>query len=642
MATAVTFDGSANSISRATGTHWVTDRAAIDITSVADGANSALSFNVAGPVPAESFYRYQGAQIVNGAGATFDLGVGSEVSYRFYIDPAWGNDGLKQTSGVWTVMQNAANPSAAYYSIAEYVDPQAAAVLVAATPALAGFTGGFRFWNSTTGWDKYQNVSSTGWVDVKFAFGAAQHSWAITKDGTSVATYLDASIPPAAHPTVLQTVIVDSQNFGVAEQYVYDDITLVRANAPLTDHALNGIYMINGTGIETTGFKTVDAKDLELALQVGEKFSGNADYDAPAQGTVINGVTHYARNEPGDDLTRVQYSVAAIEANTSLAAKLAKYDVKMSYDTDASAAEQRATFILQAKTANPADGYKWIFDDNNNGTIDLGETTGIMDDKGNAGVTQNSENPSWFDSTPGNGLLAKGSYDIRLEAYNKGTTTLAVENHIVIDIDGGAPASSGGGGGGGGGGGTPTPAPTANNDPDGNGYDAGIPALVVANFVNGGTPASAEKLASLTAFADAQYNAYKAAGVLNSAIGPFEAIGRGLSETVEFTSKYGAQTEAAFITSLYKTVFGKDATPAQQAHFQAQIDYFEAMYESAKISSEKADLYAKGAVLGQMLGIATLEGPSAKPLLAEATAFLTDAADGKVDFGQPLSHWDVV
>jgi hypothetical protein len=197
-------------------------------------------------------------------------------------------------------------------------------------------------------------------------------------------------------------------------------------------------------------------------------------------------------------------------------------------------------------------------------------------------------------------------------------------------------------GGGGGGGGVPTPAPEVNNDPDGNGFDGGIAALVVANFINGATPATAAKLAALTAFADAQYNAYAAARVLNPALGPFEALGRGLSETTEFTTKYGAQTEGAFITSVYKSVFGTDATASQQKHFQTQIDYFEAIYESVNISSEKADLFAKGAVLGQMLGIATLEGPSAEPFLAEANAFLVDAADGTVAFGRPLSHWDVV
>jgi hypothetical protein len=629
MATAVTFDGSANSISRTTGTHWVTDRAAIDISSVAEGANNAFSFNVSAAGDTTGFYRYQGAQVVNGANATLDLGVGSDASYRFYIDPTWKTDGLKQTSGVWTVLQNAGGTldGGGRYSIAEYVDPQAAVALAATASDGAAFTGGFRFWNSNDGWNKYVNVSADGWVDVKFTFGASEHSWNVSKAGVTLATYADTSVSASDHTTVLKTIIVDSQNFGVAEQYVYDDITLVRAGAPLTDGAMNGQYMINGTGIETTGFKTVDAKDIELALQVGEKFSGNADYDAPAQGTVINGVTHYARNEPGDDLTRVQYSVAALEANTSLAAKLAKYDIKMSYDTDASAAEQRATFILQAKTANPVDGYKWIFDANNNGTIDLGETTGITDDKGNAGVTQNSENPSWFDSTPGNGLLAKGSYDIRLEAYNKGTSTLAVENHIVIDVDGGAPVvvtpPAGGGGGG-----TPTPGtnapafvpPTVVDTTPNDGFNEGKAAASVVQFLTGVAP-TAEKQAELSAFATLQFNAYKAAGVLNPALGPYEALGRGFAETPDFVTKYGAQTEAAFITGAYAAIFGREPTAAQQVHFQAQVDYFEALYEGAGISSARADLLAKGAALGQMVGIASLEGTAQVNAFSSVSSF---------------------
>jgi Ca2+-binding RTX toxin-like protein len=46
----------------------------------------------------------------------------------------------------------------------------------------------------------------------------------------------------------------------------------------------------------------------------------------------------------------------------------------------------------------------------------------------------------------------------------------------------------------------------------------------VAIYFNG-TPPTPEKLASLNAFANLQYEAYKAAGVLNPAIGPYEALG---------------------------------------------------------------------------------------------------------------------
>jgi hypothetical protein len=672
-ATAVTFNGSEGSISRTDYTRWVTDRAAIDITTVADGgtSNQALSFNVCAAGATQGSTRYQGAQIAEGEGATFNLGHGSEVSYRFFVDPTWQTDLLKQTTGVWTVMQNEEGTlgNGGRYAIAEYLDPLAAkqAVLdaVAAHNAdpegtdlpegILDFNGGFRFWNSSEGWTKYVNVTNTGWVDVKFTFGAGAHSWLVSQNGATLADYTDSGSVPA-ETDVLKTIIVNSQNFGadvedgVPQSYLYDDIALVRANATVTDGAQDSAgNLLVGSGNPTTGFTSVDGKDIELSLSVRETYNNNPAFSPPIDGVPdANGVLHFARDEV-DSLTRVAYSVASLEANTCLSEKLLSYDIKMTYDLDPSAGEQKATFILAEQQWSEApqrlakyagSGYEWVLDRDKDGELtlaDYGEDAVIIsDDGGNHAVTQNIENIAWFDANLDSDVLAKGSYDVRLQAFEKGTTTLATENHIVIDINGGAPPVAPPGGGG-----TPNPAPEVNNDPDGNGYDAGIAALVVADFVNGTTPGSAEKLASLTAFADAQYNAYKAAGVLNSAIGPFEALGRGFSETIEFTSKYGAQTEAAFITSLYKTVFGNDATSAQQAHFQAQIDYFEAIYEKTNISSEKADLYAKGAVLGQMLGIATLEGPSSEPFLAEATAFLVDAADGKVDFGLPLSHWDI-
>lgn len=93
----------------------------------------------------------------------------------------------------------------------------------------------------------------------------------------------------------------------------------------------------------------------------------------------------------------------------------------------------------------------------------------------------------------------------------------------------------------------------------------------------------------------------------NPALGPYEALGRAFGETEEFAAKYGLQTEQEFIAAAYAEVFGREPSDIQLAHFQAQIDYFELIYESAGISSEQADLLAKGAALGQMLGHAALE-----------------------------------
>ena len=199
-----------------------------------------------------------------------------------------------------------------------------------------------------------------------------------------------------------------------------------------------------------------------------------------------------------------------------------------------------------------------------------------------------------------------------------------------------------GGGGGGGGGGTPNPTTPTPNPTDANDYNGQIPALIVANFVNGGTPATAAKLADLAAFAKLQYVAYQNQGVADPGLGPYEALGRGFAETAAFQTKYGAQSESVFISTSYKAVFGFDATVSQQKHFQDQIDYFEMIYVKANLSESQAEILAKGAVLGQMLGVATLQGPSTHPYLLEATNFLIDASDGVVSYGKPLTFWDVL
>ena len=174
---------------------------------------------------------------------------------------------------------------------------------------------------------------------------------------------------------------------------------------------------------------------------------------------------------------------------------------------------------------------------------------------------------------------------------------------------------------------TPTPNPNAPTpfvpstavDPSpNNGFNEAKAAASVATFFTGTAP-SAAKQAELNAFANLQFEAYQKAGVLNPAMGPYEALGRGFSETVEFSQKYAALTEAEFITARYAEVFGRDPSVAQQAHFQAQIDYFELIYKNAGVSSAQADIFAKGAVLGQMIGHAALAPVTAT---AQASAIL--------------------
>ena len=86
---------------------------------------------------------------------------------------------------------------------------------------------------------------------------------------------------------------------------------------------------------------------------------------------------------------------------------------------------------------------------NNKGNTDsayiwkLNGNNAIVDDGGDGGkggkiaggkVTQNTENISWFDSTPADGSLATGKYDVILEAWSADGVTLVGTNHVVFDV----------------------------------------------------------------------------------------------------------------------------------------------------------------------------------------------------------------
>lgn len=152
------------------------------------------------------------------------------------------------------------------------------------------------------------------------------------------------------------------------------------------------------------------------------------------------------------------------------------------------------------------------------------------------------------------------------------------------------------------------------------------PAILMQAAVFGTIPTS-EKLDSLAQFARAQYDYY--ANTLKSAfaeLGPYEALGRGLASTVEFSSAFAAASDPAFIDASYGLVFGRAATATQHDALLAQVTYFEGLYRNAGIPAAQADLEAKGAVYGQMIGHA-----AADPSLgytAIANAILRDFALG--------------
>lgn len=162
-----------------------------------------------------------------------------------------------------------------------------------------------------------------------------------------------------------------------------------------------------------------------------------------------------------------------------------------------------------------------------------------------------------------------------------------------------------------------------------------IPALVFVDFLEGQTP-SHDRLDNLAAFGKTQFEAYQNFGAMDPTLGPYEALGYGMSETSAFQNKYGSLGEGAFISKAYQDVFGRAASAAQSAHFQSQIDYFQSIYAQAGIDAAQATTLAKGAVLGQMVGAAVNDEPTTQPYAALAEAFLRDASDGVVEYQTPL------
>lgn len=160
-----------------------------------------------------------------------------------------------------------------------------------------------------------------------------------------------------------------------------------------------------------------------------------------------------------------------------------------------------------------------------------------------------------------------------------------------------------------------------------------MPSLIVYDFVNGVTPTTTH-LDALTAFSQSQYNYYAKMGVSDPSIGPYEAIGMGLSETPTFISAFGGGPDSSFITNAYQQAFGRAPGGLQVAHFQSQIDYFELLYLSVGVPAMQADLRARGAVVGQMTGIAAQEATN--DYKVAALAFLSDAADGSATYGIDL------
>ena len=117
-----------------------------------------------------------------------------------------------------------------------------------------------------------------------------------------------------------------------------------------------------------------------------------------------------------------------------------------------------------------------------------------------------------------------------------------------------------------------------------------------------------------------------------------EAIGRGFASDPSFASKLALGINATdFFTTSYNDVFGHAGTADQVQHFVDQENYFKHIYTGAGLSAADAASQARGAALGQLIGVAVEDGST--PYGLGVANFYGDAADGNFVYGKALSAY---
>jgi hypothetical protein len=165
------------------------------------------------------------------------------------------------------------------------------------------------------------------------------------------------------------------------------------------------------------------------------------------------------------------------------------------------------------------------------------------------------------------------------------------------------------------------------------------PGLLVYSLIFGETQSEA-LLDQHAVFMEAQFNSYVALGVQNPELGPYEAMGRSLSQTAEFLALTAGQSVPEVITDWY-IIASNGAFPgdAQINHFVAQYNFFVNIFTAIGIPLVSAQQQALGAVVGQIIGVFAIQEGSS--LDARAEAFLLSCITGEAGFGEPLPGVEV-
>ena len=171
-------------------------------------------------------------------------------------------------------------------------------------------------------------------------------------------------------------------------------------------------------------------------------------------------------------------------------------------------------------------------------------------------------------------------------------------------------------------------------------------AIAATSLFTGNVPTPA-RYAALVDFAKTQFQSYTAMGVGNPSLGPFEALGKAFAADAStkgaFATYFGGGTNSTFVDSAYGYVYGAAPTAGAHASLVSQVDYFTALYKGAGIGAADAQLQARGAVLGQIVGYAFTDSAAASRTVIDdvVNALAAKAAAGDFSsFGKDLPGFD--
>lgn len=209
---------------------WSVDRRDTEVweTATFDG-DERLHINIDETGDTSGFYSYQGRKYLDD-GEHWYAEKPTVFEYKFYIDPSWETDQAGQETGMWAVLGNE-NGGITAYSVFEYQD----------SDADEDGEAGFRLYKQDGKWYDVSMPGSVkpekgGWVKVKAVLvrtnagpnGEAELEWFV--NNAKVAE--DDSINIYGETTQFLEPIMNSGNFGVDQDYYYDDISLETRDNP--------------------------------------------------------------------------------------------------------------------------------------------------------------------------------------------------------------------------------------------------------------------------------------------------------------------------------------------------------------------------------------------------------------------------